>query len=137
MPWNDNLLPREEAEVFHEKWKKKIDAETSDTANAKPVSRAVLLIEQNIEQALYVKQRRTSLLEAHLAEAELPIILKDSIQLREHQCKGVAWLQQLYLKSPTETTGCLLADDMGLGKTLQILTFLIWHRERFPDAPLL
>ncbi|WFC86305.1 DEAD/DEAH box helicase [Enterobacter roggenkampii] len=135
MPWNDNLLPREEAEVFHEKWKKKIDAETSITANTEPVSRAVLLIEQNIEQALYVKQRRTSLLEAHLAEAELPMILKDSIQLREHQCKGVAWLQQLYLKSPTETTGCLLADDMGLGKTLQILTFLIWHRERFPDAP--
>lgn len=135
MPWNDNLLPREEAEIFHDKWKKKIDGETNDGVSSEPVSRAVLLIEQNIEQALYVKQRRDSLLGAHQAEVELPMILKTSIQLREHQRKGVAWLQQLYLKSPTETAGCLLADDMGLGKTLQILTFLIWHRERFPDAP--
>jgi SNF2 family DNA or RNA helicase len=47
----------------------------------------------------------------------------------------VAWLQQLFLRSPQETAGCLLADDMGLGKTLQILSFLVWFIEKFPDEP--
>lgn len=134
MPWNDNLLPREDAEIFHDKWSKKIAEDGDKSGPAEPQSRAVLLIEQNIEQALYIKQRRASLLSAHQAEPDLPLALRENIVLREHQRKGVAWLQQLFLKSPTETTGCLLADDMGLGKTLQILTFLVWHIEQFPNG---
>lgn len=83
----------------------------------------MLKIEQNIEEAVYIKQRRNSLLNARNAEPEIPLSLKEHIRLKDHQREGVAWLQQLFLRSPQETAGCLLADDMGLGKTLQILTF--------------
>lgn len=47
----------------------------------------------------------------------------------------MARLQQLFLRSPEETAGCLLADDMGLGKTLQILSFTVWFIEKFPQEP--
>ncbi|WP_142875007.1 SNF2-related protein, partial [Klebsiella pneumoniae] len=76
-----------------------------------------------------------SLLNARNAEPEIPLSLKEHIRLKDHQREGVAWLQQLFLRSPQETAGCLLADDMGLGKTLQILTFLVWFIEKFPDEP--
>ncbi|WP_277445868.1 SNF2-related protein [Shigella sonnei] len=69
------------------------------------------------------KQHRNSLLNARHAEPEIPLSLKEHIRLKDHQREGVALLQQLFLRSPGETAGCLLADDMGLGKTLQILSF--------------
>jgi superfamily II DNA or RNA helicase len=59
---------------------------------------------------------------------EPPRSLKPDVVLKEHQKKGIRWLQRNYLLSGRR--GCLLADDMGLGKTLQVLTFLAWLIER-------
>lgn len=56
--------------------------------------------------------------------------LADSFSLKEHQQQGVAWLQHLY---KSKASGCLMADDMGLGKTLQVLYFIDWHSQRYPN----
>lgn len=50
-----------------------------------------------------------------------------SIQLKDHQVEGIAWLQALMKEN---VRGCLLADDMGLGKTLQLLYFIEWHSQQ-------
>ncbi|MBM7344436.1 type I Zorya anti-phage system protein ZorD [Pantoea coffeiphila] len=135
-PWNDSELSLDVAKKLTKNWEKKLEAERGDQEHAadKP-GRAVLKIEQNIEEAAYIKQRRDSLLNARHAEPEIPLSLKEHIRLKDHQREGVAWLQQLFLRSPEETAGCLLADDMGLGKTLQILSFLVWFIEKFPQEP--
>lgn len=136
MPWNEQLLPIGDAKSLLKNWQKKIKTLESDTAKdiSEPEKRAVLQIEQNIEHAAYIKQRREALLSAKDAEPVLPVLLKEHIHLREHQRQGLAWLQQLFLKSPEEISGCLLADDMGLGKTLQILAFIVWYIEKNPDG---
>ncbi|EGT4441770.1 ATP-dependent helicase [Cronobacter sakazakii] len=135
-PWNDSELPLYTAKIFSKKWGKKQSAANGSAGNIvdKP-TRAVLKIEQNIEEAAYIKQRRNLLLSARNAEPEIPLSLKEHIRLKDHQREGLAWLQQLFIRSPEETAGCLLADDMGLGKTLQILSFLVWFIEKFPQEP--
>lgn len=136
MPWNEQALPLDDARSFLKNWQKKIDSSSQDELSAPPEQdkRAVLQVEQNIENVAYLKQRRDALLNARGAEPVLPGLLKEHIHLREHQLQGVAWLQQLFLKSPDQVSGCLLADDMGLGKTLQILAFLMWYIEQNPDG---
>ena len=135
-PWNDSQLPLDTAKTFIKNWAKQQSTENGSQDNvADKAVRAVLKIEQNIEEAAYIKQRRDSLLSARNAEPEIPLSLKENIRLKDHQREGVAWLQQLFLRSPEETAGCLLADDMGLGKTLQILIFLVWFIEKFPQEP--
>ncbi|MBU9842205.1 DEAD/DEAH box helicase [Rahnella aceris] len=136
MPWNQQTLPLDDAKSFLKDWQKKIEASSQDErANPSgPDKRAVLQVEQNIENVAYIKQKRDALLNARGAEPVLPGLLKEHIQLRDHQRQGVAWLQQLFLKSPDQVSGCLLADDMGLGKTLQILTFLMWYIEQNPEG---
>jgi SNF2 family DNA or RNA helicase len=134
-PWNESEIPLESAKAFHKAWEKQSHNKSADELpGEEKAARAVLKIEQNIDEAMYIKQRRASLFDAHEAEPQIPLHLKEHIQLKEHQKKGVAWLQQLFLKSPQETTGCLLADDMGLGKTLQILAFLVWDIEQNPEG---
>lgn len=114
------------AKTFSKNWEKQqITANEYQGNVADKTARAVLKIEQNIEETAYIKQRRNSLLNARHAEPEIPLSLKEHIRLKDHQREGVARLQQLFLRSPEETAGCLLADDMGLGKTLQILSF--WY----------
>ncbi|MCI4218440.1 DEAD/DEAH box helicase [Dickeya dianthicola] len=136
MPWNEQSLPVDDAKSLLKNWQKKIAKHEIkiDGDTAEKNKRAVLQIEQNIEYAAYIKQRREALLNAKDAEPVLPVLLKKHIHLREHQRQGLAWLQQLFLKSPEETSGCLLADDMGLGKTLQILAFIVWYIEKNPDG---
>lgn len=135
-PWNDAELPLDAAKTLHNHWEKQQNTVNESKGNvADKTARAVLKIEQNIEEAAYIKQRRDSLLNARHVEAEIPLSLKEHIRLKDHQREGVAWLQQLFLRSPQETAGCLLADDMGLGKTLQILSFLVWFIEKFPQEP--
>nr|WP_318382399.1 type I Zorya anti-phage system protein ZorD [uncultured Enterobacter sp.] len=134
-PWNETPVPLDTAKAIQKSWEKQTAGDPdAQIADDEKVARAVLKIEQNIDEALYIKQRREALLSAHDAQPEIPLCLKEHIQLKAHQIKGVAWLQQLFLKSPQEATGCLLADDMGLGKTLQILTLLAWYCEKFPDG---
>lgn len=135
-PWNDAELPLEAAKTFSKNWEKQLSAANeTETSVTDKAARAVLKIEQNIEEAAYIKQRRDSLLNARHAEPEIPLSLKEHIRLKDHQREGLAWLQQLFLRSPQETAGCLLADDMGLGKTLQILSFLAWFIEKSPQEP--
>ncbi|MEE3664506.1 type I Zorya anti-phage system protein ZorD [Brenneria sp. g21c3] len=134
MPWNEQDLALEQAKSLLKEWQKK-GASNDNGLNSgitEQEPRAVLQIEQNIEFAAYIKQRREALLDVRDAKPVLPTLLKEHIQLREHQHQGLAWLQQLFLKSPNEVSGCLLADDMGLGKTLQILAFLMWYIETNP-----
>ncbi|ELY5829660.1 type I Zorya anti-phage system protein ZorD [Cronobacter turicensis] len=135
-PWNDSELPLDTAKIFSKNWEKQQSAANGSPGNIvdKP-TRAVLKIEQNIEEAAYIKQRRNLLLSARHVEPEIPLSLKEHIRLKDHQREGLAWLQQLFIRSPEETAGCLLADDMGLGKTLQILSFLVWFIEKFPQEP--
>ncbi|MBN0631974.1 hypothetical protein JTM32_37270, partial [Pseudomonas aeruginosa] len=92
--------------------------------------RAVLQIEHNIEDAAYAQTREAALMAAHNANADLPELLRPEIQLREHQLKGVAWMQHLFKLAPDRVAGCLLADDMGLGKTIQLLTFVTRYLEQ-------
>lgn len=135
-PLNETELPLDAAKTFSKNWEKQQNIAHDLKSNVvEKAARAVLKIEQNIEEAVYIKLRRDSLLNARHAEPEIPLSLKEHIRLKDHQREGVAWLQQLFLRSPQETTGCLLADDMGLGKTLQILSFLVWFIEKFPDEP--
>jgi SNF2 family DNA or RNA helicase len=51
--------------------------------------------------------------------------------LRPYQEEGYKWLNFL---DEFGWGGCL-ADDMGLGKTVQVLTFLLEQKKRFPDQP--
>ncbi len=61
------------------------------------------------------------------ADIEVPACLKGV--LRDYQVTGFCWLSAL----ASYGLGGILADDMGLGKTLQVIAFLLAHREK--DAP--
>lgn len=87
--------------------------------------RKYLLIYENEEELEYIEDKELSALKD--ADLTLPIALREEFSLKDHQRKGVRWLQTNYLLN---RSGCLLADDMGLGKTLQVLTFLAWLIER-------
>ena len=57
------------------------------------------------------------------ADIEVPQELKGV--LRDYQVTGFSWLSTL----ANYGLGGILADDMGLGKTLQVIAFLLAHRE--------
>lgn len=93
---------------------------------AKP-ERAILIIDDNIEEVDYSTQRAQQLGFdfKHPPAARLPTAFRSNeFSLKPHQQIGVAWLQNLYQFAPEQISGCLLADDMGLGKTLQLLCFI-------------
>lgn len=72
-PWNDSQLPLDTAKTFIKNWAKQQSTENGSQDNvADKAVRAVLKIEQNIEEAAYIKQRRDSLLSARNAEPEIP-----------------------------------------------------------------
>ncbi len=127
------------AEQLLDVWSKKISTPSTPSQDkVEKTSRAVLQIGHNIDEPTYVQLRQAALRAALDAQPELPSLLKPEVELREHQLQGVAWLQQLFRLSPSDVSGCLLADDMGLGKTIQLLTFLVWYLEQYPqDKPTL
>ena len=47
-------------------------------------------------------------------------------ELRPYQKIGYSWL----IQNIKYNFGCILADDMGLGKTLQILTAILYFKEK-------
>ena len=57
------------------------------------------------------------------ADVDVPESLKGV--LRDYQVTGFAWLSMLSAYG----LGGILADDMGLGKTLQVIAFLLAHRD--------
>jgi HJR/Mrr/RecB family endonuclease len=81
------------------------------------------VVKANIQSIDYEEARRDLLL-AYPSQPALPSTLKADVALKDHQIKGVAWLQHLYGMAPAHCRGAVLADDMGLGKTLQLLTLL-------------
>ncbi len=85
--------------------------------------REVLIIEENTESLGYTSEitdyKSIKSLKLHNDK-----YLNLNIKLKEHQRRGIAWLQYLLLRN---AKGCLLADDMGLGKTLQLLYLIDWH----------
>jgi superfamily II DNA or RNA helicase len=106
------------------------DPTISDT-KAKTSARKGLVVKPNVD-ALDYEERRGALARTG-AQPTLPSTLRSEIALKEHQRRGVAWLQHLWNQSPTACRGALLADDMGLGKTLQLLAFIAAAIEERPD----
>ncbi|MFD2365471.1 DEAD/DEAH box helicase [Pseudoduganella sp. GCM10020061] len=96
--------------------------------------REVLLVAGNIDEVGFALNRGDIIRRGLAANADLPVSLLPETVLREHQLKGVGWLQHLYSLAPDITSGCVLADDMGLGKTIQLLTFIAWCIENEPDG---
>ncbi|BAV74565.1 non-specific serine/threonine protein kinase [Pseudomonas chlororaphis subsp. aurantiaca] len=134
LPESETPLPIAVAEQLFDAWSKKIvPVETALVKPVDKVGRAVLQIGHNIDEPTYVQVRQAALRSALDATPELPNLLKPEVVLRDHQLQGVAWLQHLFRLSPTDVSGCLLADDMGLGKTIQLLTFLVWYLEKYPE----
>ena len=84
-----------------------------------------LVIKRNLEDIDYTENRADALTMAEGTKPVLPSALLPTVQLKEHQHTGVAWLQHLWKLSPQQCRGTVLADDMGLGKTLQLLTFIV------------
>jgi hypothetical protein len=103
-----------------------IEAKTFSPSNwsAAPDSRKRLVLKRNLEDIDYDEHRSESLLPPRDHGPHLPKSLRPNVQLKPHQLEGVAWLQHLWLMSPSHCRGTVLADDMGLGKTLQLLTFI-------------
>lgn len=133
LPGSETPLPLKAAEQLYDAWSRKLnpgEANAAGSEKADKPPRAVLQIEHNIEDAAYAQTREAALMAAHNANADLPELLRPEIQLREHQLKGVAWMQHLFKLAPDRVAGCLLADDMGLGKTIQLLTFVTWYLEQ-------
>ena len=89
-----------------------------------PASGKYLLIYTNEEEVEFEQTAEDSTSEPTL---EIPKSLKPEVALKDHQRKGIAWLQHNFR---LRRQGCLLADDMGLGKTLQLLVFLAWLIEQ-------
>jgi hypothetical protein len=122
------------AERLAQTWEDKLKRDPGRRLTT-PEEPAVLLVEDNIDELKYRHERHEILRRGLAANADLPLALLPETMLREHQLKGVGWLQHQYTLSPEVTSGCLLADDMGLGKTLQLLTFIAWCIENEPDGP--
>lgn len=117
------------AGIWGERFKQHDAAEARDKGE-----RGVLQVVGNIDEVGFQLNRGASIRSGLAANADLPQSLLPKTVLREHQLKGVGWLQHLYGLSPDVTSGCILADDMGLGKTIQLLTFIAWCIEKEPDG---
>lgn len=101
-----------------------------DKRRTKVSERKGLVVKPNVDTLDY-EERRGALAPTG-APPKLPASLLPEIALKDHQLRGVAWLQQLWSLSPTACRGALLADDMGLGKTIQLLTFIAAAIEEKP-----
>ena len=135
IPGLEATVPVSTAKIIAIAWSEKLAGAPAKTGSSdnKPV-RSVLQIDDNIEELSYVERRAAALQLASAAHPALPEALLQDVHLRDHQLRGIAWLQHLFQCSPVHASGCLLADDMGLGKTLQLLSFIAWHLEQSPHA---
>jgi hypothetical protein len=110
-------------------------AERDETGEQQPSRGESLIIKANIQSVDYEEARRVALEVPEDLQPDLPSTLRHGIDLKEHQLKGVTWLQHLRKQCPRHCRGALLADDMGLGKTLQVLVTLAAAFERDPALP--
>lgn len=115
------------AQRIREAWAKKFKESLPPGKGNGEKNREGLIIDDHIETANTDDARIRQLPDD--TAPELPLSLKDSIKLREHQLYGLAWLQNLFAQTGSKVSGCVLADDMGLGKTLQLLSFIAGYLE--------
>lgn len=94
-------------------------SETSAGPRA-PGARTVLLVEDNFDDAQFLKQKREV---PRLNDVDVSRRIHST--LYRHQQAAVDWLIAAWLNGEP---GVLLADDMGLGKTLEALAFMAWVR---------
>ncbi len=74
------------------------------------------------------KERLSEIISNDYSSVSPPATLQAA--LRPYQITGFQWL--LFLQEAG--WGGILADDMGLGKTVQTLAFLLYYKEKNPDA---
>lgn len=108
-------------------------AEPTDKGAVQSKQRKELLLRANIAQPDFAEQRSRELQLATDAAPQLPACLRKTVTLKDHQALGIAWLQNLFEKSPNQCRGAVLADDMGLGKTLQLLALICRAIEAQPS----
>ncbi len=128
--WKEQVIPNEEAEKFLRIAKKQFENPTEPYNDKESLKEdKVLIIKENAETLEHseVMEHPDSIVHTF---NDVPNLVK-SVQLKEHQKEGIAWLQNLYKEN---FSGCLLADDMGLGKTLQLLYFIEWHSQNGNDS---
>lgn len=71
----------------------------------------------------WLKEKATELNKG-MGLSDVPVPENLTVQLRDYQLTGFAWLQFLNQYG----LGGILADDMGLGKTLQVLTHILHEK---------
>lgn len=127
--FNGKTIPLDQAFVssFQELVNRFLPKESSGSAKKEKIGGKYLLILTNENEVEFENTHQQKNSDTPLSEPELPHSLLSTTTLKEHQKRGLAWLQRNF---ELGRSGCLLADDMGLGKTLQLLTFLAWLIER-------
>ncbi|MBF0110618.1 MAG: restriction endonuclease [Magnetococcales bacterium] len=113
-------------------YKRSVDPDRTK-AGGQAGERQSLIIKPNVNTLDY-EEKSDRLVCPDSLVPRLPVSLKPEVVLKEHQRKGVAWLQCLWSQSPRACRGALLADDMGLGKTIQLLTFMAALLEENPQT---
>ncbi len=98
-----------------------------------PTQPLTLSIGENVEAIDYIEERTRLLALDELRPPNLTGWLLPDISLKNHQHRGLAWLQHLWCCANYGVRGALLADDMGLGKTLQLLAFIAGYLEQMAE----
>lgn len=126
--WQDTEIPIADAEGFIETAKRQFQNPNKPVKKEDSTTQEVLIIKENAELTEYSNGNEFP---DHLNHSFFEIQnLNEGISLKEHQKKGISWLQSLFNGN---FSGGLLADDMGLGKTLQLLYFIEWHSQNYAD----
>lgn len=93
-------------------------APTSYGTNVNPY-----LVQHN-EDSVHLRNLFNDIYQEESIEGMAPTPESLTIQLLDHQRKGLFWL----LNKEEGKTGCILGDDMGLGKTVQTLALIMANR---------
>lgn len=93
-----------------------------------------LVVKPNVEKIDYAAKQGSLPDTPQGTKPRLPRSLKIDVQLKKHQLSGLLWLQHLWVNSPDNCCGALLADDMGLGKTIQLLSMIATCLEENPHV---
>jgi hypothetical protein len=135
IPLNEAQKALNDLKAAHEDLRKKKFTPPKKCIKRPNTPKKRLVIKRNLEDIDYSENRANTLTMPEGTLPKLPSALLPSVQLKQHQHIGVAWLQHLWNQSPQHCRGTVLADDMGLGKTLQLLTFMAEAFEADSDLP--